>query len=194
MWHLGVRTNLLIGSTDETQLLALARQALDARVTGTHPPEVVCTGMLSLRCGAFVSIHSGDELRGCLGRLSTDAPLGKTVVYLGGAVADSDPRFPPVAEYELPSLQIEISLLTPERPVSSIEEITIGRHGVIVEQGRSRGLLLPQVASELGWDRDAFLDHACLKARLPRAAWRTGARILIFEAQVFAERAPAATS
>src|SRR5215470_9365044 len=184
----------MISEADERQLLALARQALEARVAGDPPPEVVCAGVLAMRCGAFVSIHSGDALRGCLGRLSTNLPLGKTVVYLGGAVADSDPRFPPVSPFELPWLQIEISLLTPERAISSIEEIAIGRHGIIVEQGRSRGLLLPQVAAELGWDRETFLDHVCLKAGLPSAAWKNGATILVFEARIFAERAPAAAS
>jgi uncharacterized protein (TIGR00296 family) len=78
--------------------------------------------------------------------------------------------------------------------VASIDEITVGQHGLIVERGYSRGLLLPQVASELGWDRETFLEQACLKAGLPREAWRTGARILVFEARIFAERAPAATS
>ena len=183
----------MINETDEKPLLTIARHALEARVVGSRPPHVVCTGPLALRCGAFVSIHNGDELRGCLGRVSTDSPLGATLVYLGGAVADSDPRFPPVLPEELPLLLMEISLLTAERPISSIDEITIGRHGLIVEQGRSRGLLLPQVATEFGWDRDTFLDHACLKARLPRDAWRSGARILIFEARIFAESAPAGT-
>src|SRR6185295_12778382 len=113
-----------------------------------RPPEVVCTGPLALRRGAFVSIHSGNDLRGCLGRLTADAPLGRTVAHLGGALADSDPRFAAVAPQELPSLHIEISVLTPERPVTTIEDIEIGRHGLIVEQGSVRGLLLPQVAIE----------------------------------------------
>ncbi len=94
---------------------------------------------------------------------------------------------------ELPLLHIEISLLTPERPIASIEDIEIGRHGLIVEHGRARGLLLPQVATEHAWDRETFLDHTCIKAGLPPDAWKTGARILVFEAHVFSERAAAAT-
>jgi AmmeMemoRadiSam system protein A len=184
----------MISSADEKSLLSLARQALEARVAGDRPPQVVCIGPLALRCGAFVSIHNGDQLRGCLGRLSPSSSLGTTLVYLGAALADSDPRFPPVLPDELPLLQMEISLLTPERAVASIDEITVGQHGVIVEHGRSRGLLLPQVAPEFGWDRETFLEQACLKAGLPRDAWRTGARILMFEARIFAESAPAATS
>src|SRR6187200_1900883 len=184
----------MISEADEKPLLSIARQALEARVVGDRPPDVVCSGPLALRCGAFVSIHSGDKLRGCLGRLSPSSPLGATLVYLGGALADSDPRFPPVSPDELPLLQMEISLLTPERAISSIDELTVGQHGVIVEQGRSRGLLLPQVATEFGWDRETFLEHACMKAGLPREAWRTGARILVFEARIFADTAAAATS
>ena len=184
----------MISRADEKPLLSIARQALEARVAGDRPPQVLCIGPLALRCGAFVSIHNGDQLRGCLGRLTPSSPLGTTLVYLGGAVADSDPRFPPVLLDELPSLQMEISLLTPERPVASIDEITVGQHGVIVEVGRSRGLLLPQVAAEYGWDRETFLEQACLKAGLPCEAWKTGARILVFEARIFAERAPAGMS
>jgi AmmeMemoRadiSam system protein A len=184
----------MISNAEEKPLLAIARQALEARVAGDRPPQVVCIGPLALRCGAFVSIHKGDQLRGCLGRLSPESPLGTTLVYLGGAVADSDPRFPQVLPDELPLLQMEISLLTPERAIASLDEITIGQHGVIVEHGRSRGLLLPQVAAEFGWDREMFLEQTCLKAGLPREAWRTDARILVFEARIFAESAPAATS
>ena len=184
----------MITDADEKPLLAIARLALEARVAGDRPPNVACIGPLALHCGAFVSIHNGDELRGCLGRLSTHSPLGATLVYLGGAVADSDPRFPPVSPTELPLLQMEISLLTPERPIRSIDEIRVGQHGVIVEQGRSRGLLLPQVAVEFGWDRETFVQQACVKAQLPGDAWRTGARLFVFEARIFAERAPAETS
>jgi uncharacterized protein (TIGR00296 family) len=89
---------------------------------------------------------------------------------------------------ELANIGFEISVLTREREIQSVEEIEIGRHGLIVEQGGSRGLLLPQVPTELGWDRDAFLDHTCLKAGLAADAWRRGARIFVFEAQVFGER------
>lgn len=179
----------MISEADQKLLLALARQALEARVAGVRVSDVDCSGPLGLRCGAFVSVHCGDDLRGCLGHVSVDSPLGETLVHLGGAVADSDPRFPPVTHDELAHLHIEISLLTPERPVVSIDEIEVGRHGLIVEHGRARGLLLPQVAAEHAWDRETFLEHTCLKAGLPRDAWKAGARILVFEALVFSEQA-----
>jgi uncharacterized protein (TIGR00296 family) len=102
-------------------------------------------------------------------------------------VADSDPRFNPVSPAELGDIELEISVLTPEREIDAIEEIEIGRHGLIVEQRGRRGLMLPQVAVEHNWDRETFVAHTCLKAGLPADAWRHGARVLVFEAQVFAE-------
>ena len=177
----------MVNEDDQFLLLSLARQALEARVAGFGVPDVQCVGPLALRCGAFVSIHHGDDLRGCLGRLTSDWPLGRTIVHLGGAVADRDPRFPPVMPSELSRLQIEISLLTPERPVASVDDIKVGRHGLVVEHGYARGLLLPQVAADHDWSRETFLEHTCIKAGLPRDAWKNGARIHVFEAHVFAE-------
>jgi AmmeMemoRadiSam system protein A len=126
-------------------------------------------------------------LRGCLGRIDADAPLAHTVAHLAAVVSDSDPRFAPVSLPELGDIAIEISVLTPEREVQSIEDIVIGRHGLIIEDGARRGLLLPQVATEHGWDRETFLAHTCVKASLPADGWRRGARILVFEAEVFGE-------
>lgn len=151
-----------------------------------RPPDV--DDVLDRACGAFVSIHRDGQLRGCLGRLESTWSLPRVVAHLAEAVADSDPRFQPVEPQELPALDIEISVLTPEREIQSPTEIEVGRHGLIVEQGVHRGLLLPQVATEHGWDRMTFLEHACMKAGLAPDAWQRGARLLIFEAQVFGER------
>ena len=178
----------LVGVDDQQRLLRLAREALEARVEHRAPPPIDHGGALDWPRGAFVTIHAGGDLRGCLGQIGTDAPLGETVAHLAAVVSDSDPRFDPVRPAELPGLEIEISVLTPEREVASPEEVEVGRHGVIIEQGGRRGLLLPQVATEQRWDRDTLLSHACLKARLAPDAWRHGARILVFEAQVFGER------
>ena len=145
-------------------------------------------GALDTPSGAFVSIHRGDSLRGCLGRIETDWAIARVVAHLGRAVADSDPRFAPVAIDELDELTIEISAVTPGRDVRSLQEIEIGRHGLILERGSRRGLLLPQVAAEHGWDVETFLQHTCLKAGLQADAWTRDARILIFEAEVFGER------
>jgi AmmeMemoRadiSam system protein A len=178
----------VLDAKDRQALLRLARQALEARVQGAPPPRRESGGPLDQPFGAFVSIHRDGELRGCLGRLEVDRPLSHTVAELAAVVADSDPRFRPVSPDELPRIELEISVLTVEREVGSVEEIDVGRHGLIVERAGRRGLLLPQVAAEHGWDRETFLAHTCIKAGLAADAWRHGVRILVFEAQVFSER------
>jgi AmmeMemoRadiSam system protein A len=175
----------LFHSDDRRLLLAIARQAIEARVRRGAEPAPRGGGALDTLCGAFVSIHRSDTLRGCLGRLEADWPIARVVSHLGGAVADSDPRFAPVTEEELDHLTIEISALSAGRGIRSIAEIEIGRHGLIVERGSRRGLLLPQVATERAWDVETFLSHTCIKAMLPPNAWKHDARVLIFEAEVF---------
>ena len=103
------------------------------------------------------------------------------------AACSSDPRFPPLAPTELDSIDIEISLLGPTETISGPQEIVVGRDGLIVERGRQRGVLLPQVAAEWNWDAEAFLAHTCRKAGLPPDAWRQGASVSRFEAEVFGE-------
>jgi len=173
---------------DRRRLLAIARRALEARVRREYEPALETQrGALDIQCGAFVSIHCERELRGCLGRLGDDWPIARVVAHLGRAVADSDPRFAPVTIEDLETLSIEVSALSPEREVHSVQDIEIGRHGLIIERRHRRGLLLPQVATEHGWNVETFLEHTCLKAGLPPDAWTHDARILIFEAEVFGE-------
>jgi AmmeMemoRadiSam system protein A len=176
----------MIPPDDRDALLTLARQVLEARVRRQRLPDPPAGGLFELPCGAFVSIHRDGALRGCLGRLEPER-LSDTIVHLAAVVSDSDPRFDPVRPDELDDLTIEISVLTPERDIATLDEIAIGRHGLIVEKGYHRGLLLPQVATEHGWSAATFVEHACLKAGLPRDAWKTGARLKVFEAEVFGE-------
>jgi uncharacterized protein len=171
----------------QRQLLAIARQALEARVHHTGAPEPGEREISNDRQAAFVTIFCNNELRGCLGRLTTDLPLPNLVHHLAQEVADSDPRFDPVRPGELDDIRLEVSVLTPEREIHAVDEIEIGRHGLIVEQGSRRGLLLPQVPKEHDWDVDTFVAQACMKAGLPIDAWRHGARLFVFEAQVFGE-------
>jgi len=179
----------MISPQDRARLLTLARQALEARVRRQTPPRPPDGGIFDLPRGAFVSLHRHAQLRGCLGRLEPRR-LSDTVVHLAAVVSDSDPRFERVRPDELQEIEIEISVLTPECDVSSIDDIEVGRHGLIVEQGFHRGLLLPQVAAEQGWDVTTFFEHTCLKAGLPRDAWQHGAEVKTFEAEVFGEAPP----
>ena len=156
----------MLGPEERTLLLRLARQALEARVRGRRAPVPPRGGVLDLARAVFVSLHGQGALRGCVGRLDADAALALAVTGLAGAVADSDPRFPPVREEELAALVIEISVLTAAREIAAAADVVVGRHGVIVESGERRGLLLPQVAVEHGWSRRRLLEHACLKAGL----------------------------
>ena len=162
---------------DQQRLLSIARRSLEARVRRVETPPPDGGGALDIPRGAFVSIHHGRQLRGCLGRLAADWAVCRVVAHLAGAVSDSDPRFEPVAPHELDSLQIEISVLTPARLVQRPDEIEVGRHGLIVERGHRRGLLLPQVATQYGWDVATFLRHTALKAGLAPDQWQRDARI-----------------
>jgi AmmeMemoRadiSam system protein A len=176
----------MFDAADRARLLDIARRSLEARVRRSRGPGDDVAPPLDALRGAFVSLHHGVRLRGCLGRIQADLPVGRVVAHLAGAVADSDPRFVPITPDELDALHIEISVLTPEVEAAA-GDVAIGRHGLIVERDGRRGLLLPQVAVEHRWDRLTFLRHTCLKAGLPPDAWQQDARLFVFEAQVFGE-------
>ncbi len=170
-------------------LLAVAREAIVAYLAGRRPELPAASGGLAAPGGAFVSLHrrSDGELRGCVGQLQPAAPLVETIVHVAVAAATEDDRFPPVSGDELAELSIEISalsLLAPIRP----DEIELGRHGLVVRSGDRRGVLLPRVPVDQGWDREAFLAQTCRKAGLVADAWRRpGVELSGFTATVFAE-------
>jgi len=178
-----------LNAADRHTLLSLARQAVIARVRGLAAPD---PGPLSPRLAeagaAFVSIHRGLELCGCLGCFTPRREgLAQVVIDMAGAAATTDPRFPPLAETDLAGTVIEVSVLGPLIPIAGPGDVVIGRDGVLVDQYARRGLLLPQVAARLGWSAEQLLTEACRKAGLPPEAWRGGARVHRFEADVFAE-------
>ena len=172
---------------DQQRLLRHARRAIAARLEDRPLAPLASLGALAEPAAAFVTIRLADRLRGCIGLIGVDEPLHEVVARCAGDAATRDPRFPPLPPADLPGVRLEISVLTLFRRVADPAETEVGRHGVLVEQGLNRALLLPQVAGEWGWDRETFLSQACVKAGLPADAWRTGAAVHTFEAQVFGE-------
>ncbi len=137
--------------------------------------------------GAFTTLHLSGQLRGCVGYVFAVRPLWRTVAETALAAAFQDTRFEPVNAEEAPNLEIEISVLSPLAPIAP-EEVEVGRHGLVVSYGGSRGLLLPQVPGEYGWDRERFLAETCRKAGLPIDMWKRGATLEAFTAEVFGDR------
>ena len=180
----------MTSDADRQRLLRIARDAIAAHVSGADAGaavEVPASDSLARPGGAFVTIHHRGELRGCIGHIEANQPLPQVVRECAVAACSADPRFPPVGAVELVGLEIEVSLLGPLEPVASPDDIEVGRHGLLVEQNRHRGLLLPQVATEWRWDRETCLAQTCHKAGLPRDAWKLGAKVWRFEAEVFGE-------
>ena len=175
-----------LDAAERKALLGIARRALEGYVTEGNIPREAAQGKLAVPGAAFVTLTKRGRLRGCIGYTEAVAPLSRVVQECAVAAATEDPRFPPVSPEELPELHVEISVLTPLFPIRP-EEVEVGRHGLMVTQGRMRGLLLPQVPAEQGWDREMFLEQVCGKAGLPPSAWRHGATLQGFTAEVFGE-------
>jgi AmmeMemoRadiSam system protein A len=181
---------MMFSPAERRALLGLARRAIEASLRGEPMPEAADPDLPERRAGAFVTIHRQGVLRGCIGSFEVDDPVAAVVARCAVAAAREDPRFPPVTLAEAGLLDLEISVLGPLEPIEPADPgaIVIGRHGLLVEQGYRRGVLLPQVAVEWHWDRTAFLTQTCLKAGLPSDAWQRGAQMFRFEAAVFGER------
>lgn len=182
---------MALSAVDRHALLGIARRAIEARLAGTELPDMgQVSGRVSSPGAAFVSLHVGPHLRGCLGCVEPRGPsLAAIVATMAAAAATADPRFPPLRPEELGGATVEISVLGPLVPVGDRQEIEVGRDGLVVERDGYRGLLLPQVAVEWGWSVEAFLAETCRKAGLPRDAWREGAQVWRFEAEVFSDTA-----
>jgi len=172
---------------EKTWLHRLARQAIEDRLAGRPLPTPEGeTDPLKEKRGAFVTLKRRGQLRGCIGYTRALKPLSRTIMEMAQAAAFEDPRFPPLTKKELADLDIEISVLTPFRQIRDVAEIEVGKHGLFMERGGRSGLLLPQVATEYQWDRQTFLEHTCLKAGLPREAWKDPeTRIYVFAAEIF---------
>ncbi len=181
----------MLSEDQRRQLLRLARKSIEAVLESRAPEWSADEFDDALRrpAGTFVTLRTREgELRGCIGSIRAAEPLFKAVASSAISAAIRDPRFFPVEIHELAELELEISVMGPIEQVRNVEEIEVGRDGLIISRGRFAGLLLPQVASEYGWDRETFLDQTCVKAGLPPGSWRLEeARIEKFSAEVFGE-------
>ncbi len=167
---------LSLSDSDRSALLRLARRSIEEVASSKRSPEdnIPRESIFSERCGVFVSLHVRGRLRGCIGVIEPNEPLGETVVHCALGAAFEDLRFPPLRAEELPDVTVEVSLLTPMQVVRP-EEVVVGQHGLFVSRGWRKGLLLPQVATEHHLTRDRFLEEACRKAGLPADAWKDAA-------------------
>jgi len=167
-------------------LLQLAHRSIESELAGRRLDLTPPSEHLAEQRGAFTTLHLHGKLRGCIGYVIATAPLYRTVAETARAAAFQDPRFQPITENEVANLVIEISVLSPLAPIRA-EDVVVGRHGLLVAQGNHRGLLLPQVPVEWGWEREEFLAQTCRKAGLPPDAWRQGADLESFTAEVFGD-------
>ena len=176
-----------LSDSDRSALLDLAHQAVVEAVSGRTIPEIPTEGVFAEKRGVFVTLHVQHQLRGCIGVVEAQEPLGEAIVRCAASAALQDPRFPPLSIDELHDLEIELSLLSAPAPIRP-EGIEIGRHGLFISRGRQRGLLLPQFAIEHQLTTEQFLRDNCRKAQLPSEALRESDTTLLgFTCEVFSD-------
>jgi AmmeMemoRadiSam system protein A len=176
-------------SEEKKYLLALSRRIISLKAEGKeYQDEDYFSSSLKLQTGLFVTLHKHDQLRGCIGYIEGIKPIQNAVVEMSVSAAFEDPRFPPIEKSEIDNIDIEISVLSPLETISDTSQIEIGKHGIIIEKGLMRGLLLPQVATDYEWDVKTFLEQTCKKAGLPANAWKEETtKIQIFSAEIFSD-------
>jgi AmmeMemoRadiSam system protein A len=178
-----------LSANGKNRLLALARETISRHLTsGGRGVAPAPDPALLMKRGVFVTLHRGGDLRGCIGYPLPLKPLWEAVAEMAIAAAFEDPRFPAVTIDELGQIDIEISVLTVPRKVAGPGDVRVGIDGIIVSKGRRRGLLLPQVPVEQGWNLDQYISHGCRKAGLPADEWNRGVQIETFQAVVFGEK------
>jgi uncharacterized protein len=183
----------LLTDDEGTMTVRSARAAIEHAVAKRPEPSFNLTPVFSEKRGVFVTLTKSGSLRGCIGFPYPVMPLAEAIVHAAGAAALEDPRFPPVTKDELAAISLEVTILTVPEPLEGDpakrpEKVTVGKHGLIVRGMGTSGLLLPQVATDYGWDSKTFLDHTCMKAGLSGRCWTSkNVEILTFEGQIFSE-------
>jgi uncharacterized protein len=174
---------------EKNVLLDIAKSTIEAKINHKDIPEVkIDSETLKQKRGAFVTLKKRGQSRGCIGYIKAYKPLWETVQEMAVAAAFHDPRFPSLKADEVNQLTFEISVLSPLKRIKKIDEIEVGKHGLYIISGYNSGLLLPQVATEYGWDRETFLKETCYKAGLPPQAWKNAeTEIYIFSADYFGD-------
>ena len=184
---------MLLTTEEGMMALRLARGAIEYCISNKPKPPLTLTPVFNEKRGVFVTLTKAGQLRGCIGFPYPVIPLGDAIEDAAVAAATGDPRFPTVRKEELASVRLEVTILTVPFPVEGdpakrSEKIEVGRHGLIVRGRGTSGLLLPQVATEYGWDSMTFLEHTCIKAGLPEQCWtQANIEVLTFEGQIFSE-------
>lgn len=184
------RASYALNEAEQQTLLTLARRSIAAGLEKGEPDldDLELTPALQIKMSCFVTLKKRGQLRGCIGTLNAHRRLYEDVIDNAQSAAFRDPRFPKLKEpEELEKCQIEISVLTPPSAISGVDDIEIGKHGLVIEKGGQRGVFLPQVPVEQKWDLTKYLENLCRKAGLPRDAYQEGAKLQWFTAQVFAE-------
>lgn len=179
-----------LSSKEKEILITAARESIKSLFGNTEISSVDYTSHpnLKLKAGAFVTLKIKNELRGCIGFITSEQPLYETVCEVANHAAIQDPRFPPLTQKEFNLIDIEISVLSPLKKISDYSEIKIGEHGLLVEEGYHRGLLLPQVATENNYSIQQFLTSICMKASLSPDLWqKKKLNLKVFTALVFNE-------
>lgn len=184
----------LLTAYEGLMAVSLARGAIEHKLAKLQVPSLALTPVFKEKRGVFVTLTKAKELRGCIGFPYPVMPLGEAIGHAAVAAAVEDPRFPPVGKDELASIRLEVTILTAPLPLEGTpdtrpDKIKVGRHGLIVRSGTKSGLLLPQVATEYGWNSMTFLDHTCMKAGLPARCWTSETvDLFTFEGQIFCEK------
>ncbi|MCD6581825.1 MAG: AmmeMemoRadiSam system protein A [Desulfuromusa sp.] len=179
----------MLSKTDATTLLKIAREAIIHQIKNEdYSPTPQEEKALNEHSGCFVTITQDGHLRGCIGNFQSQQPLYREVTTMAIAAASQDPRFQPMSRDELDNFSVEITALSPLEKIEDTNLIEVGTHGIYIVKGHNRGVLLPQVATEYGWDRETFLRQTCVKAGLSENSWQhPDTDIYIFGGQIIHE-------